>query len=350
MIDYYTTNVVVSAQDYTPFGMLMTGRKFSAGNGYRYGFNGKENDNEVKGEGAQQDYGMRIYDPRLGKFLSVDPIASNFPWNSPYSYAEGDPINYIDLDGLEKPNETAQATIGTATRTSQSVITNQTTKQLPKLAVDQTGKLVTQEVAKKAGDHWLLRGVKVFSSKAVGLTFTFILSDAGLASGELKPETKARIQLNSRTALLPTPDPKYDPKQKPEPEGKEEGYYIYETLRDNKQNAGIVSKGIELPYFGITGDAFSGGRYSPLSIEGSSLKQIIGKTNYYTAKGVETALIKLNKEGFETVRLSTRVDNDRVSTVNPGRELAGVLWLNSNFPNWKKDFLRPTNAPGKNSK
>lgn len=42
---------------------------------YRYGFNGKENDNDVKGiEGSQQDYGMRIYDPRLGRFLSVDPV------------------------------------------------------------------------------------------------------------------------------------------------------------------------------------------------------------------------------------------------------------------------------------
>src|SRR4249919_2797107 len=37
--------------------------------GYRYGFNGKENDNEVKGQGDQQDYGMRIYDSRLGRFL-----------------------------------------------------------------------------------------------------------------------------------------------------------------------------------------------------------------------------------------------------------------------------------------
>jgi RHS repeat-associated protein len=69
---------------------------------YRYGFNGKENDNEVKGEGAQQNYGMRIYDPRLGRFLSVDPIASEFPWNGTYAYAENDPINFIDLDGLEK--------------------------------------------------------------------------------------------------------------------------------------------------------------------------------------------------------------------------------------------------------
>jgi RHS repeat-associated protein len=52
----------------------MPGRKYSAGTGYRYGFNGKENDNDVKGEGNQQDYGFRIYDPRLGRFISVDPF------------------------------------------------------------------------------------------------------------------------------------------------------------------------------------------------------------------------------------------------------------------------------------
>ena len=57
---------VLSANDYYPFGMGMVGRNYNSG-GYRYGFNGKENDNEVKGEGNQQDYGLRIYDPRLGR-------------------------------------------------------------------------------------------------------------------------------------------------------------------------------------------------------------------------------------------------------------------------------------------
>lgn len=80
----------------------MPGRKYSSSSLYRYGFNEKENDNEVKGEGNQQDYGMRIYDPRLVRFLSVDPISSEFPWNSPFSFAENDPINFIDLDGLER--------------------------------------------------------------------------------------------------------------------------------------------------------------------------------------------------------------------------------------------------------
>lgn len=81
--------------------MLQPGRQFSLGSGYRYGFNGKENDNEVKGEGSQQDYGMRIYDPRLGRFLSVDPITAKYPELTPYQFASNTPIQAIDLDGLE---------------------------------------------------------------------------------------------------------------------------------------------------------------------------------------------------------------------------------------------------------
>lgn len=50
----------------------------------------------------QVDYGMRVYDPRIGKFLSVDPLGAEYPWNSPYAYAENDVIRSIDLDGLEK--------------------------------------------------------------------------------------------------------------------------------------------------------------------------------------------------------------------------------------------------------
>jgi len=80
----------------------MPGRKFTAGNEYRYGFNGKEKDNEVKGDGNQYDYGFRIYDPRIGKFLSVDPLFKSYPWYTPYQFAGNKPINSIDLDGLEE--------------------------------------------------------------------------------------------------------------------------------------------------------------------------------------------------------------------------------------------------------
>ncbi|OQP43609.1 hypothetical protein A4H97_33835 [Niastella yeongjuensis] len=102
LIDHYEPDIV-SAQDYYPFGMLQPGRSYLSPNGdkYRYGFNGKENDNEVKGDGNQQDYGMRVYDPRLGKFLSVDPLTTKFPELTPYQFASNSPIVAIDLDGAE---------------------------------------------------------------------------------------------------------------------------------------------------------------------------------------------------------------------------------------------------------
>jgi RHS repeat-associated protein len=99
--DYFQPEVL-TAQDYYSGGMSMPGRKYTKPNsGYRYGFNGKENDNDVKGDGNQQDYGMRIYDPRLGKFLSVDPLTKQYPWLSTYHYASNSPIANVDLDGLE---------------------------------------------------------------------------------------------------------------------------------------------------------------------------------------------------------------------------------------------------------
>lgn len=98
-VDYYTAEVISQA-DYYPFGMLMPGRNHQVGN-YRYGFNAKENDNEVKGQSNQLDYGMRIYDPRLGKFLSVDPLTKKYPMLTPYQFASNTPIMAIDLDGAE---------------------------------------------------------------------------------------------------------------------------------------------------------------------------------------------------------------------------------------------------------
>ncbi|WP_290796207.1 RHS repeat domain-containing protein [Flavihumibacter sp. UBA7668] len=89
-----------SANDYYPFGMLMPGRKFNAGS-FRYGFNGKENDNDVKGTGNQQDYGMRIYDPRLGRFFSVDPMTEEYAELTPFQFSSNSPISGIDKDGLE---------------------------------------------------------------------------------------------------------------------------------------------------------------------------------------------------------------------------------------------------------
>jgi len=93
-------NDVKTQTDYFPYGMQREDRNDNVA-GYRYGYNGKENDNDVKGEGNQQDYGFRIYDPRVARFLSVDPLTKNYPWYTPYQFAGNTPIQAIDLDGLE---------------------------------------------------------------------------------------------------------------------------------------------------------------------------------------------------------------------------------------------------------
>ena len=87
---------VVNYTHYYAFGMAMPGRQYSSDE-YRYGFNGKEDDKET----GWQDYGMRIYNSRLGKFLSVDPLFKSYPFLTPYQFAGNTPIVAIDLDGLE---------------------------------------------------------------------------------------------------------------------------------------------------------------------------------------------------------------------------------------------------------
>ena len=97
---------ILSWNNYYPFGMAQPDRHGNT-EGYRYGFNGKEMDNEVKenpttgtsGTGNHYDYGFRVYDPQTTRFLSVDPLASQFPWQSPYVFANNNPIYFIDEEG-----------------------------------------------------------------------------------------------------------------------------------------------------------------------------------------------------------------------------------------------------------
>ena len=66
---------------------------------YRYGFNGQEKDDEWKGSGNSIAYEARIYDPRLGKMLSVDPWTSKYAWQTPYAYHANSPIESVDWKG-----------------------------------------------------------------------------------------------------------------------------------------------------------------------------------------------------------------------------------------------------------
>ncbi len=96
-----TLNVeLLTAIDYYSYGMQMPGRNYKTEN-YRYGIQGKEKDNELAGNGNAYDFGARILDPRVGRWLSTDPLADIQPSMSSYASMGNNPVNRIDLDGKE---------------------------------------------------------------------------------------------------------------------------------------------------------------------------------------------------------------------------------------------------------
>lgn len=55
----------------------------------------------MKGSGNSIFFKYRVHDPRIGRFLSIDPLAPKYPWNSPYAFSENRVIDGIELEGLE---------------------------------------------------------------------------------------------------------------------------------------------------------------------------------------------------------------------------------------------------------
>jgi RHS repeat-associated protein len=67
---------------------------------YRYGFNGKELDGETTADAY--DFGARIYDARLGRWLAVDPLAKENCINTVYEFVGNSCILAKDMDGNEQ--------------------------------------------------------------------------------------------------------------------------------------------------------------------------------------------------------------------------------------------------------
>jgi RHS repeat-associated protein len=91
---------IITLTDYYPFGSAMQTRTFSAVR-YRFGFNGKEKDGEVF-EGSLA-FEARIFDCRLGRFLSLDPRMSEYVWQTPFAYFKNSPTSILDIDGMGGP-------------------------------------------------------------------------------------------------------------------------------------------------------------------------------------------------------------------------------------------------------
>jgi RHS repeat-associated protein len=97
IVDYYEP-IVITSNDYYPFGMVMPNRSFSlGGSNYRFGFNGQEKDDEVYGKGNLMTAQFWEYDTRLGRRWNLDPKPN--PSISNYACFANNPILNTDVKG-----------------------------------------------------------------------------------------------------------------------------------------------------------------------------------------------------------------------------------------------------------
>ncbi|MBN3584571.1 RHS repeat-associated core domain-containing protein [Algoriphagus aestuarii] len=96
-----TGPLIVQESHYDPWGVELSGL------GYQYAgikvnpylYNGKEANGHL---GVNlYDYGARMYDPAIGRWFVMDPMAEKMTRHSPYNYAFDNPIRFIDPDGME---------------------------------------------------------------------------------------------------------------------------------------------------------------------------------------------------------------------------------------------------------
>ena len=100
-MNYYSVDTLTYS-DYYPFGMLMPNRHGSPADGYRYGFQNQEKDDEIyNSEGTYINYKYRGADTRIGRFFAVDPLFKDYPHNSVYAFSENRVLDGIELEGLE---------------------------------------------------------------------------------------------------------------------------------------------------------------------------------------------------------------------------------------------------------
>ena len=169
----------------------MPGRSFS-GSGYRFGFNGKEKDDEIKGAGNSLDFGARIYDTRVEWWFSVDPKFKKGPGLSPYSAFFDNPISHIDENGMWP------------TSTHTAILTSAFGMDVKdgKMTAWSLSQLV--QGSKNADSPW--RGPGLFGNQSDALQFIHGMKPKNMSTEEAKKASEKWIEVNV-DAYVTTGDP-----------------------------------------------------------------------------------------------------------------------------------------------
>lgn len=148
--------------------------------GYRYGFQGQEKDDEVKGAGNSLNYKFRIHDSRLGRFFVLDPLTRVYPHNSPYSFSENRVIDGIELEGLE--------VVHFMNTGNKQNITKMTEKEVKVLFKKNNVRFDSDWLdADAANEYWTVRATKDFWGNSTGTLIEKYSSKTSFSKSGSKP-------------------------------------------------------------------------------------------------------------------------------------------------------------------
>ncbi|WP_281925361.1 RHS repeat domain-containing protein, partial [Flavobacterium collinsii] len=153
-LSYDKTLAIKEESNYYPFGLKHEGyNTVKTGVENKYKYNGKELQDEL---GLNMyDYGARNYDPALGRWMNIDPLAEKMRRYSPYNYAFDNPMRFTDPDGMA-PNDVivkgklAEKAVDQLNASSSLKITRN----------EKTGKLSATGEAKTEHDQQLLNAIQ----------------------------------------------------------------------------------------------------------------------------------------------------------------------------------------------
>ncbi len=194
------SGAVLETRDYYPYGLEMPGRSYLSGTKAKENFTG----HELDVESGLIYAGARYYMPNIGRWTSVDPLASAYPGWSPYNYVLNNPLRYTDPDGKEVVPVGNRAEVALINRYLARLQTSETGAALYNM-LHSRSEVIRIQIG-SVGDEQVLGNTNVKGRKSEGLRITITLDVDDVAAQDVATQegTMAHEMQHAADALIIT--------------------------------------------------------------------------------------------------------------------------------------------------